>query len=134
MPVPFKIKVTKEILEMSKGCGTQNDVEKIGNNCAIAHALKSIFPDVFVTAHHIHPFGIGENSDQRSLVIALPKIALDFIRVFDSLRTIHTVRLLLPEFEFEISIPDEIISRINIDEVKNFIVENSLILLPACAN
>jgi hypothetical protein len=37
------------------------------------------------------------------------------------------VRLYLPEFEFEILIPDEIISQINIDEVKNIVGVNSLI-------
>ncbi len=126
MPVQFKIKITKEILERSHECGAYNDVEKIGNNCAIALALKDIFPDVFVTAHHIYLFGIYENNEYSNLRITMPKIALDFIKVFDSLQSIHKVRLHLPEFEFEILIPDEIISQINIDEVKNMIEENSL--------
>lgn len=30
MPVPFTIKVTKEILKLSSECGTKNDVEMIG--------------------------------------------------------------------------------------------------------
>jgi hypothetical protein len=127
MPVQFKIKITKEILERSYGCGAYDDVEKIGNNCAIAIALKDLFPDVFVTAHHIYPFGIYENNEYSDLRIAMPKIALDFIKVFDSLRSIPKVRLYLPEFEFEILIPDEIISQINIDEVKNIVGVNSLI-------
>lgn len=127
MPVQFKIKVTKEILERSHGCGAYDDVEKIGNNCAVAIALKDLFPDVFVTAHHIYPFGIYDNYEYSDLRIAMPKIALDFIKVFDSLRSIPKVRLYLPEFEFEILIPDEIISQINIDEVKNIVGVNSLI-------
>ncbi|MDE3183074.1 MAG: hypothetical protein KGM16_06605 [Bacteroidota bacterium] len=127
MPVQFKIKVTKEILERSQGCGAYDDVEKIGNNCAIAIALKDLFPDVLVTAHHIYPFGIYENNEYSDLRIAMPKIALDFVKVFDSLRSIPKVRLHLPEFEFEISIPDEIISQINIDEVKNMVEENSFL-------
>ena len=49
----------------------------------------------------------------------MPKIAQDFVKVFDSLSAIHKLRLLLPEFEFEISIPDEIIAEINIDEVRD---------------
>lgn len=121
MAVEFKIKVTKEIIERSKECGTRKDVEKIGNNCAIALALKDIFPEVFVSAHYIYPFGIDENNEYSQLRIAMPKIALDFIKVFDCFRNIHSVRLFLPEFEFDISIPDEIISLINIDEVKNII-------------
>lgn len=91
----------------------------------IALALKDLFPDVFVTAHHIYPFGIHENYEYSNLRIAMPKIALDFIKVFDSLRSIHIVRLQLPEFEFDISIPDEIISQINIEVVKNKLEENT---------
>jgi len=121
MAVQFKIKVTKEILERSKGCGAHNDVDKIGNNCAIALAVKDFFPNVFVTAHHIYPFGADESNEYIHLRIELPKIALDFIKLFDSLRCIHKARLSLPEFEFEISIPDEIISHINIDEIENIL-------------
>ncbi len=124
MPVRFKIKITKKILERSKECGTHNDIETIGNNCAIALALKEIFPDVFVTAHHIYPFGLNESKPCSDRRIALPKIALDFINVFDALCGIHHVRLLLPEFEFEISIPDEIISLIDIEEVTNILEGN----------
>ena len=128
MPVQFKIKVTKEILYRSKGCGANNDIEKIGNNCAIALALKDIFPEVFVTAHHIYPFGIDEKNHNNELHIAMPQIALDFIKVFDCLRSIPNVRLHLPEFEFEILIPDEIISHIDIDEVQNFVIRKSFLV------
>jgi hypothetical protein len=120
MPVHFKIKVTKEILELSKECGTHNDIDSIGENCAIALALKDIFPGVFVTSHYIYPFGIDENNKLDDLKIAMPKVAHDFVKVFDSLCAIHNCRLLLPEFEFEIPIPDVIISKINIDEVRSF--------------
>src|ERR1019366_1598761 len=110
MPVQFTIKITKAILAESKRCGTQNDVEAIGENCAIATALKDLFPAVLVTCSDIYPYGV--KGEGRHLKIPLPKIAFDFIRVFDSLRCIHNVRDLLPEFEFEIAIPDEVISRI----------------------
>lgn len=40
-------------------------------------------------------------------------------KVFDALYAIPNVSPLLPELEFEISIPDEIISRINIDKVEH---------------
>ena len=118
MPVQFKIKVTKEILESSRECGSHNDIERIGEKCAIALALKDIFPEVFVTGNYIYPLGIQESNQVDDVKIAMPKVAQDFIRVFDSLCSRHKRRLLLPEFEFEISIPDEIISQINIDEVR----------------
>ncbi|HEX7457056.1 MAG TPA: hypothetical protein VF301_01340 [Ginsengibacter sp.] len=118
MPVWFKIKVTKEILELSKECGAHNDFDTIGKNCASAIALKDIFPEVVVTDYYIYPFGIDNKNKLDDLRIVMPKIAQDFVKVFDSLSAIHKLRLLLPEFEFEISIPDEIISQINIDEVR----------------
>ena len=118
MPVQFKIKVTKEILELSKECGAHNDFDTIGKKCAIAIALKYIFPEVVVTDYYIYPFGIDNKNKLDDLRIVMPKIAQDFVKIFDSLSAIHKLRLLLPEFEFEISIPDEIISQINIDEVR----------------
>ena len=118
MPVRFKIKVTKEILELSKECGAHNDIETIGENCAIALALKDIFPQVVVTDYYIYPFGIDNKNKLDDLRIVMPKIAQDFVRLFDSLSAIPGVRPMLPEFEFEISIPDEIIAEINIDEVR----------------
>jgi len=60
------------------------------------------------------------------LKIELPKIAQDFIKVFDSLSAIHKVRLRLPEFEFEISIPDEVIAQIDIDDAKKLVRENPM--------
>lgn len=124
MPVTFQIKITKEILERSKECGTHNDLEKIGNNCAIALAIKKIFPDVFVTAHHVYPFGIIENENLR---VSLPVIAQNFIKVFDGLRGIPNARLCLPEFEFDIDIPDGVLSLVDIDEVKNILIGDRIL-------
>jgi hypothetical protein len=125
MPVPFTIKVTKEILAMSKECGIHNR-ENIGENCAIAHAVKDIFPDVSVTGSHFYPFGIDKKNPIDDLKIELPKIAQDFIKIFDSLTAIHKVRMRLPEFEFEIFIPDKVIAQINIDDAKKLVKENQM--------
>ncbi len=119
MAVQFKMKITKEILELSKDCGADNNIETTGKNCAIAICVKDIFPEVFVTGYSIYPFGTNENYRFNDLKIELPKIAQDFIRVFDSLCAMPRLRLTLPEFEFEISISDEIISQINIDEIRD---------------
>jgi len=129
MGVLFKINITKEILASSKDCGINNDTETIGKNCAIAIALKDIFPEVFVTDHHIYPQGIKEADSVEDLKIMMPKIAQDFVRIFDSLKGISKLRLLLPEFEFEILIPDEIISQINIDDLKAIASNNPLPVL-----
>jgi hypothetical protein len=118
MPTPYTVKVTRDILELSKECGTHNDIDTIGSNCAIALALKEIFPDIFVSDQHIYPFGIDENNETNNLTIPMPKIARDFVRVFDSLSAVHNLRPRLPEFEFSIDLPDAVIAEINIDEVK----------------
>jgi|GEM_PF-1467162 hypothetical protein len=117
MPVQFKIKVTKDILQMSKECGVREDVATIGKNCAIALTLKDIFPDVFVSGDNIYPFGREDIDPSHNVTIPMPKIARDFVKVFDSLSAIHNLRSRLPEFEFSIEIPDEIISEIDIEEV-----------------
>jgi len=127
MQVQFKIKITKELLELSRDCG-QNEIEIVGKNCAIALALKDIFPEVFVSGYYIHPFGSEKDNKLAELEIPLPKIAQDFVRLFDSLCSIPGVRLMIPEFEFEISIPDEIINEINIDEVRALDYQQALCL------
>ena len=117
MPVTYSIKINKAILEFSKKCGAE-EIEVIGENCAIALALKHIFPEVVVTGDYIYPFGIDDCDNWNKLKIPLPKVAQDFISAFDSLCAVPNQRLRLPEFEFEISVPDEIISEINIDEIR----------------
>lgn len=117
MPVQFTIKVTKDILQMSKECDVRDDVAAIGKNCAIALTLKDIFPDVFVSGDNIYPFGREDKDPSRNITIPMPKIARDFVKVFDSLSAIHNLRSRLPEFEFLIDIPDDIISKIDIEEV-----------------
>jgi hypothetical protein len=117
VPVTFKIKITKEILRLSKECGTHGSRETIGKNCAIAVSLKDLFPNVHVAEDEIYPFGIEHPDHPYKISIPMPKIARDFVQVFDSLSAMPKQRLLLPEFEFEIPIPEEIISQINIDSI-----------------
>jgi hypothetical protein len=78
---------------------------------------KNIFSEVFVSGYNIHPFGTEDDNKLADLEIPLPKEARDFVRLFDSLCAIPGVRPIFPEFEFEISIPEEIIAWVNIDEV-----------------
>ena len=121
MLVQFKIAVTREIIELSLQCGTSNDIKEVGKNCAIALAVKDIFPDVVVTGDCIYPFGNNKYTKTGDLKIELPQVAKDFIKVFDSLCAMPKVRRCLPEFDFEIPVSDEIISQINIAEVKALI-------------
>jgi len=120
MSLQLKIAITKNVIEHCKNCGNENEEHEIGNNCAIAFALMDIFPNVYVTNYYIFPFGI-ENKKEEGLKIPLPIIAQQFIKLFDGFRLTPTLRLLLPEFEFTIDVPDEVIEQINIDEVRELI-------------
>ena len=120
MPLQLKIAITKDIIAHCKNCGNENKEHEIGNNCAVAFALIDIFPNVYVTNYYIFPFGI-EYEKEQVLKIPLPIIAQQFIKLFDGFRLTPKLRLLLPEFEFTIDIPDEVIEQINIDEVRELL-------------
>ena len=120
MPLQLKISVTKEIIRQSKYCGRGNEEHEIGRNCAVAFALIDIFPNVYVTNYYISPFGI-EHEKEEALNIPLPIIAQQFIKLFDGFHLTPELRLLLPEFEFTIDVPDEVIEQINIDEVRDLV-------------
>jgi len=117
MPIQFKIAITKEIIAQCKNCGTGDDTGRVENNCAIAVALTDIFPKVYVTNLYIFPFGI-DGDKEKDIKIPMPVIAQQFIKLFDGFRFTPRLRLMLPEFEFIIDIPDEVIEQVNIDDVK----------------
>lgn len=120
MPIEFKIRITKKIIAHCKNCGAENNKAEINRNCAIAFALKDIFPDVYVTNYYIFPFGIDDEKLE-DVKISMPVIAQQFVKLFDGFYLTPDLRLLLPEFEFTINIPDKAINRINIDEIKALI-------------
>ena len=124
MSIPFKIRITKDIISKTKNCGTEGDTYGMQRNCAIAFALRDIFPGVCVTNFFIFPFG-GDDKAEPDLKIQLPLIAQQFINLFDGFRVTPNLRLLLPEFEFTIDIPSEVIDAINIDEVKELISDSN---------
>jgi hypothetical protein len=130
MAVEFKINITKEIIEHCKNCGAENNKQELSRNCAVAFALKDIFPDVYVTNFYIFPFGI-DTEERKNIKITMPVIAQQFIKLFDGFYLMPALRLLLPEFEFTIDIPDEAINCINIDELKDLIRNRRLAQIPA---
>ena len=123
MEVEFKIRITKEVIEHCKYCGAENNEHELNRNCAVAIALKDIFPDVYVTNYYIFPFGI-DTEERGNIKITMPLIAQQFIKLFDGFCLTPNLRLLLPEFEFVINIPDEAIDHINIAEIKDFVNES----------
>jgi hypothetical protein len=119
MSVQLKIKVTKSILERSKNCqlsaGGQGCVTR---NCAVALAVRDIFPNASVTG----PYMRAKFNDGDDLKIILPRKVALFVSRFDS--STPEQRPNLPELEFEITIPDEVIERINIDELRPLLVNH----------
>lgn len=110
MPTTLRIKVTKEILEKSSDCKVNKEKHLSIHHCAIAVALADIFPTCNISSHFMKP----DRSDR--LIINLPPKATEFIYLFD--KSTPEERRNLPEIEFEISIPDEVIEKINIDDIR----------------
>ena len=57
----------------------------------------------------------------KDVKIPMPLVAQQFIKLFDGFYLMPNLRVLLPEFEFAIEIPEEVIDEINIDELKALI-------------
>lgn len=110
------IKITKEVLKRSMYCGTEACKGKISENCAIAVAVRDIFPTCAIA----HP---GIYLDQMSpfpSIRFIPEVG-EFIYRFDRLRHCPEDRLKLPEFEFTVEVPDSIIDSIGIKEIHEII-------------
>ncbi len=138
----FRINVTKEIIEESKMCsyntipeimyGTPHFIRNLndneGMNCAIAKAICNIFPNTLVGSEVIRFFNSLEDlytytSDYFNSIpyerVELPLNAIDFIMEFDDLDPLDRVQL--EPISFEIDVPDSVIDKINIDEVKKLL-------------
>jgi hypothetical protein len=91
------VNITRDIIARSYRCGTENEIDRIGNHCPIALALIERFPDVFVSGTYIHPFG-----DESDLAFPLPAEGIEFLQRFDSLADTPEERMGLPELSFEV--------------------------------
>lgn len=115
------IKITKEVLKRSMYCGTstlwtcKRSIHTVAENCAIAVAIRDIFPKAEVRNRHIEISSVDEDD------IALPLEATRFIEHFDHLNHCPEDRLKLPEFEFTVEVPDSIIDSIGIKEIHEII-------------
>lgn len=107
--IKLKIHVSKEHMEEAKYFNGEDNKKECGIKCAI----KNIFPNAKVFAKKIFIDGYE---------IPLPREAKEFIRGWD-VSTIQ-LRLEMDELEFEVEVPDEVIEKINIDELKPFLVNH----------
>lgn len=113
--VKLKIKVTKDILQRSMMCGTGiTTIDQLGisSNCAIALAIRDIFPGATVGVDKVC-FGVHGGY----ISSILPEIAKGFIADFDRKKRKPHRRLLMDEIEFEIEVPDVVVQAIDIQEV-----------------
>lgn len=123
--IKLKIKVTKEILEKTGFCDQGWECGNISSNCAIAVAVRDIFPTAIVEEKFIVPFFKGEKysvCEPPDDSIFLPTKVSAFIRKFDGAQP-HE-RPLMKELEFEIEISDEVLEQINIEEIRPLLVNH----------
>lgn len=113
----LKVTVTKDHIKKSMWCGLGNPSKHpISKNCAISKAIIDILPDAQVNLGHIY---VINKYDIEYCRINLPVEANMFISKFDQFMEDPGKRLELPELEFEIEIPTELIDSINIDNIHN---------------
>jgi hypothetical protein len=102
------IKITPEVLERAKMCGT-DEAKSYLTNCAIAVAIRDVFPNAKTTSFEIQDREIG-------LCIKHSKEVLAFIDLFDN--TEPDDRPFLTPLSFTVELPDEVVERIDISDIE----------------
>lgn len=122
----LEIRVTKDVLRRSAMCKSADDTT--GTNCAVALAVRDIFPKAYVGNIFIHPLGqmTADNLETSKLIVS-PLRVRAFIEQFDYLKPEQ--RILMPEISFEIDIPNSVIEKINIDEIRPLLVNHPTLTL-----
>lgn len=117
------VRVTKEILAETRYCGNTAHTGLLSRNCAIAQALKAIFPQVSVGHNYVYI------QTSRKTMIQLPSNVATFIYEFDRLRFKPEQRLSLTPITFELNVPNELIDEIGITQLKDLINETDNLVL-----
>lgn len=105
MSYKLTISVTQEILDSPHTC------KRSIYNCAIARAVKDIFPDATMAGDYWRPFG-GVFAPAKTT----PEI-LHFVLAFDRGEKMQPA-------SFELEIPDWVIEKIDIEELKPLLVNH----------
>lgn len=121
----LKIKVTKEILYRSRMCGKQkNDAyQDVATNCAIALAVRDIFPNAAVDQQQLRFYGNGDRINQ----IKLSDAVWAFVDKFDE--SSPSQRLRMQKISFEIDVPEVVIESIGLSEVHRILKESKTLEL-----
>lgn len=107
--IKLKVTVTKEILRKSMMCGV-GFRDQVGSNCAVALAIKGIFPLAYVLDSDFFPFHSSKNVDIK--FICSSHNGYDFIKAFDRLDEAPQERLNLPETIVTLDIKEEILDEL----------------------
>lgn len=125
----LEIHITKEVLEKSAMCGfypgtRQTEGNNVSENCAVAIAVRDIFPDAAIGPETIHTFG---TNCPYNMKIEMPLEARAMIMQFDNFRnsTDHRYnkedaiagRKAMEPMSFVVDVPDVVIDKIGINEV-----------------
>jgi hypothetical protein len=126
----IRVNITKDVLRDSMFC-----ISEFGQTCAIATVIIEIFGNMaYVGKDYIYIVRDGDHSQSQFGIISdcyidLPPVAKNFILDFDALKNDPEARLNMPEISFEISIPDEVIELIDINEVHRVLAESKTMSL-----
>lgn len=124
----LKIKVTKDVLAKTANCSGQ-----YSSNCAVAYAIRDIFPFAQVYEGCIEVWNDHDMSFNSRLIgiIDLPSEATNFIEKFDKFMGPDQIeeRKAMSELDFEIEIPDKVINMISIEDIKKLIDHPTLELV-----
>lgn len=130
MSYKLKVKVTKEILHKAKMCGLDEEHDNLNQNCALAVAIREIFPTAMVSSDYFYPFGniargvtlspqVTEFIDNFDLPVTQlqGENLLNYPKPPEIIEAGIKHRLAIPETEFEINIPDWVIDQLNINDI-----------------
>lgn len=112
----LQINITKEVLRRSHMCDGETDM--IAENCAIAIAVRDLFPNAHVRLSLIR----FRERKHHGNIATLPNIAQEFILNFDT--STPQERLLMQPISFEIDVPDKVIDSIGIEQVKQVLSDH----------
>ena len=121
----LQINLTRQVILQSMYCNNEP-----GENCAIAFAIRDIFPDaivgnekIYFKKHALKSFDYLLNAKDET--IDLPLAAVLFINKFDNASP--EKRAQMSPISFEIIVPDSLINAVDISEIEE-ILKTSLTL------
>lgn len=127
MSVKLRIDITKDLLNRAKDCKATLP-GGFSKNCAIALGIIDVLPDACV--NELDGINFVKKEEGHEVYYAhsgLPIEAQDFIDSFDSLPPEERVKM--EPFSFEIEVPDEVVNRISLDELKESLINHPTLSL-----